>query len=104
MLVVLRSHAAPEQIDRVLAAIRALGLTPHPMPGPTRTAIGITGNTIAGNEIGGILIANEVLNNVSGGVANLSQAIGIDHNTIAYNGGLLFISDTSAVVGGTVAI
>jgi 3-deoxy-7-phosphoheptulonate synthase len=29
----------------VLDAIRQLGLTPHPMPGATRTAIGITGNT-----------------------------------------------------------
>ena len=44
MLVVMRSGAAPDQIDRVLEPIRALGLTPHPMPGPTRTAIGITGN------------------------------------------------------------
>ncbi len=47
MLVVMNSHATPEQIDRALAAIRGLGLTPHPLPGPTRTAIGITGNTQA---------------------------------------------------------
>src|SRR5438309_11972536 len=45
MLVVMQSHASPEQIDVVLGAIRSLGLTPHPLPGPTRTAIGITGNT-----------------------------------------------------------
>jgi 3-deoxy-7-phosphoheptulonate synthase len=45
MLVVMQSHSTEEQINRVLAAIRELGLTPHPMPGPTRTAIGITGNT-----------------------------------------------------------
>ena len=45
MLVVMQSHATPEEIDQVLAAIRELGLTPHPMPGATRTAIGITGNT-----------------------------------------------------------
>src|ERR1700749_2163709 len=45
MLVVMQSHSTPEQIERVLEAVRALGLTPHPMPGPTRTAIGITGNT-----------------------------------------------------------
>ena len=32
------------QIDRVLETIREMGLTPHPMPGATRTAIGITGN------------------------------------------------------------
>ncbi len=45
MLVVMQSHSTVEQIERVLAAIKELGLTPHPMPGPTRTAIGITGNT-----------------------------------------------------------
>jgi 3-deoxy-7-phosphoheptulonate synthase len=45
MLVVMHSHATPDQIERVLDAIRKLGLTPHPMPGATRTAIGMTGNT-----------------------------------------------------------
>jgi 3-deoxy-7-phosphoheptulonate synthase len=45
MLVVMQSGATAEQIDRAVATIRELGLTPHPMPGPTRTAIGITGNT-----------------------------------------------------------
>jgi 3-deoxy-7-phosphoheptulonate synthase len=47
MLVVMQSHATGAQIDRVLEAIAGMGLTPHPMPGPTRTAIGITGNTQA---------------------------------------------------------
>jgi 3-deoxy-7-phosphoheptulonate synthase len=36
--------ATPEQIETVCAEIRAMGYAPHPMPGPTRTAIGITGN------------------------------------------------------------
>jgi 3-deoxy-7-phosphoheptulonate synthase len=44
MLVVMHSHATPQQIEQVVAAIRRMGLTPHPLPGPTRTAIGITGN------------------------------------------------------------
>src|SRR5262245_33644138 len=44
MLVVMQSHATPEQVEQVAAAIRAMNLTPHPMPGATRTAIGITGN------------------------------------------------------------
>ncbi len=47
MLVVMHSHATPQQIEQVLAAIRRLDLTPHPMPGATRTAIGITGNLSA---------------------------------------------------------
>src|SRR5690349_11620526 len=50
MLVVMQSDARPEQIERVLAAIRERGLTPHPLPGATRTAIGITGNTGAVDE------------------------------------------------------
>ncbi len=45
MLVVMQSHSTTAQVDRVLETIRGMGLTPHPMPGPTRTAIGITGNT-----------------------------------------------------------
>jgi 3-deoxy-7-phosphoheptulonate synthase len=47
MLVVMQSDATPAQIDQVLGTIRTMGLTPHPMPGATRTAIGITGNTAA---------------------------------------------------------
>ncbi|HVK10359.1 MAG TPA: 3-deoxy-7-phosphoheptulonate synthase [Gemmataceae bacterium] len=45
MLVVMQSDASPDQVERVLAAIRELGLSPHALPGATRTAIGITGNT-----------------------------------------------------------
>jgi 3-deoxy-7-phosphoheptulonate synthase len=44
MLVVMHSHATAEQVERVLEAVRQMGLTPHPLPGATRTAIGITGN------------------------------------------------------------
>src|SRR5579884_2045156 len=47
MLVVMHSHATPQQIEQVLAAIRRMNLTPHPLPGATRTAIGITGNISA---------------------------------------------------------
>jgi 3-deoxy-7-phosphoheptulonate synthase len=47
MLVVMHSHATPQQVDSVLSAIRAMNLSPHPMPGATRTAIGITGNISA---------------------------------------------------------
>jgi len=45
MLVVMQSRATPVEIDRVAEVIRSQGLTPHVMPGATRTAIGVTGNT-----------------------------------------------------------
>ena len=45
MLVVMQSDATAEQVSRVLESIRQIDLTPHTLPGPTRTAIAITGNT-----------------------------------------------------------
>ena len=45
MLVVMKPHATPAEIDRVVAVIRGQNLTPHVLPGATRTAIGMTGNT-----------------------------------------------------------
>ena len=44
MLIVMEAHATAEQIDQVCRAVAELGYTAHAMPGPTRTAIGITGN------------------------------------------------------------
>jgi 3-deoxy-7-phosphoheptulonate synthase len=44
MLIVMKVNATDAQIERVCAAIRDLGFEPQLMPGPTRTAIGITGN------------------------------------------------------------
>jgi hypothetical protein len=44
MLVVMQSHATEQEVAQVLEAIKRMNLTPHPMPGATRTAIGITGN------------------------------------------------------------
>ena len=44
MLVVMKSHASPEQITAVCEQIERLGFRPHALPGAQRTAIGITGN------------------------------------------------------------
>src|SRR3984893_4771594 len=44
MLIVMKAEATEAQVDDVLKVIRDLGFKPHPMPGATRTAIGITGN------------------------------------------------------------
>ncbi len=45
MLVVMQANATEEQVRAVCARIEALGFKAHPIPGSTRTAIGITGNT-----------------------------------------------------------
>jgi len=44
MLVVMKNHATPEEVEAVNERIRTLGLSPHPIPGAQRVAIGITGN------------------------------------------------------------
>jgi 3-deoxy-7-phosphoheptulonate synthase len=44
MLIVMKPHAHADEIEAVNAKIRSLGLTPHPIPGAQRVAIGITGN------------------------------------------------------------
>jgi 3-deoxy-7-phosphoheptulonate synthase len=44
MLVVMKSHATPEEIQAVCDHIVQLGFRAHPLPGAQRTAIGITGN------------------------------------------------------------
>ncbi len=44
MLVVMHSQATAEQINVVVEKIHEMGFKSHPLPGSTRTAIGITGN------------------------------------------------------------
>ena len=44
MLIVMKPGAAARDVEAVVNVIQEIGLRPHPMPGATRTAIGITGN------------------------------------------------------------
>ena len=44
MLIVMGAHATPEQTEAVCKKIEERGFKPHPMPGASRTSIGITGN------------------------------------------------------------
>ena len=44
MLIVMKADATDSEVETVLRVIEELGFKGHPMPGATRTAIGITGN------------------------------------------------------------
>jgi len=44
MLIVMKADATDSEVEGVLRVIEELGFKGHPMPGATRTAIGITGN------------------------------------------------------------
>ncbi|CAN5124106.1 3-deoxy-7-phosphoheptulonate synthase [soil metagenome] len=45
MLIVMQSRATPAEIAAVVAVIESKQMEPHVLPGATRTAIGVTGNT-----------------------------------------------------------
>jgi 3-deoxy-7-phosphoheptulonate synthase len=45
MLIVMKSRATAAEIENVVAVIASQKLEPHVLPGATRTAIGMTGNT-----------------------------------------------------------
>ncbi|MEP6494185.1 MAG: 3-deoxy-7-phosphoheptulonate synthase [bacterium] len=44
MLVVMENHATKDQIDRVVKTIEEMGYSARPMPGETRTTVGLVGN------------------------------------------------------------
>ena len=44
MLIVMKTDATEAEVEAVVSIIREMGFRPHPMPGATRTAIGVTGN------------------------------------------------------------
>jgi 3-deoxy-7-phosphoheptulonate synthase len=44
MLIVMKASATEREVEHVIEVVEALGFRAHPLPGATRTAIGITGN------------------------------------------------------------
>jgi 3-deoxy-7-phosphoheptulonate synthase len=44
MLIVMKADATEREIEDVLRVVKELGFRAHPLPGATRTAIGVTGN------------------------------------------------------------
>ena len=44
MLIVMQAGHKAEQLEAVVAKIRAMGFKPHVIPGAQSTAVGITGN------------------------------------------------------------
>jgi 3-deoxy-7-phosphoheptulonate synthase len=44
MLIVMKPDATEKEVEEIVSIIAGLGFKAHPMPGATRTAIGVTGN------------------------------------------------------------
>lgn len=45
MLIVMKTDASDSQVEAVVSAVERLGFQAHPLPGVSRTAIGVTGNS-----------------------------------------------------------
>jgi 3-deoxy-7-phosphoheptulonate synthase len=63
MLVVMQNHATAEQIDRVVKTIEEMGYAARPMPGETRTTVGLVGNdgSVDGSRIESLSGVAEVI-------------------------------------------
>jgi 3-deoxy-7-phosphoheptulonate synthase len=94
MLVVMKSHATPEEIQAVCDHIVQLGFRPHPLPGAQRTAIGITGNQ--GEVDRGNL---ESLSGVAE-VIRVSKAYKLASRDVKEEDTVVRFAGTSATIGG----
>jgi 3-deoxy-7-phosphoheptulonate synthase len=94
MLVVMKSHATPEEIQAVCDHIVQLGFRPHPLPGAQRTAIGITGNQ--GEVDRGNL---ESLSGVAE-VIRVSKAYKLASRDVKEEDTVVRFAGTSAAIGG----
>jgi 3-deoxy-7-phosphoheptulonate synthase len=104
MLIVMKADATEGQIEAVVRVIEELGYRAHPMPGASRTAIGVTGN------LGSIDLAH--FENLSG----VAEAIRVSkpyklvtrdfrrENTVVQIGDASFGGDDLAIIAGPCAI
>jgi 3-deoxy-7-phosphoheptulonate synthase len=104
MLIVMTVGATPQQVERVIERISALGLKAHPIPGAQRVAIGITGNQGA--------VEPALFENLPG----VLEVIPVSHpyklvsreakpeNTVVMVGGVPVGADNFAVVAGPCSV
>lgn len=104
MLIVMKADATDGQIEAVVRVIEDLGYRAHPMPGTSRTAIGITGNR------GTVDVAHfENLNGVAEAIRiskpyNLVTRDFRRENTVVQVGDVTIGGDELAIIAGPCAI
>src|SRR6201993_2825476 len=95
MLVVMKAQASEEQVRAVCEKIEKLGYRAHPMPGATRTAIGITGNKSE--------VEQGTLEEMPGvqEVIQVSKPYKLVSRDVKEENTVIRFSDTAATLGGT---
>ncbi len=105
MLVVMTTHATPEQVADVCTAIGHLGFEARPMPGGQRTAIGVVGNDrrVEDSTIAGLPGVAEVIH-VSSPYKQVSREWKPESTVITLDNGVQIGGDAVVVMAGPCAV
>ncbi len=105
MLIVMKTAATEEQVRAVCEKVERLGLRAHPMPGATRTAIGITGNNsdIETGTFDEMLGVQEVIH-VSKAYKLVSREVKDEKTVVRFPGEASIGGSEVAVIAGPCAI
>ena len=105
MLVVMENHATPEQIDRVVKTIEEMGYSARPMPGETRTTVGLVGNDgrVDGSRVEGL--PGSPKSSTSASRTSRCRASGRNRNTIVTIApGVSFGGDEIVIIAGPCSV
>jgi 3-deoxy-7-phosphoheptulonate synthase len=105
MLVVMQNHATQEQIDRVVKAIEEMGYAARPMPGETRTTVGLVGNDgrVDGSQIESMAGVAEVIH-VSKPYKQVSREWKHDNTVVTIAPGVSFGGTDIVIIAGPCSV
>src|SRR5215471_4811796 len=105
MLVVMHNHATPEDIDRVVKTIEEMGYTARPMPGETRTTVGLIGNDgrVDGSRVEALPGVAEVIH-VSKPYKQVSREWREENTVVTIAPGVSFGGSNVAIIAGPCSV
>ena len=105
MLIVMRSGATEEEIQKVVSVIREMGYQARPMPGAQRTAVGLVGNDghVESSRLEGLAGVQEVIH-VSKPYKQVSREWKPETTVIRLAGGVTIGGTDVAVIAGPCSV
>jgi len=105
VLIVMRSGATEEEIQKVVTVIREMGYQARPMPGAQRTAVGLVGNDghVESSRLEGLAGVQEVIH-VSKPYKQVSREWKPDNTVIRLAGGVTIGGTDVAVIAGPCSV
>ena len=105
MLVVMQTDATQAEIDRVVKTIEAMGFAARPMPGETRTTVGLVGNDgrVDGSQIESLAGVAEVIH-VSKPYKQVSREWKHDNTVVTIAPGVSFGGTDIVIVAGPCSV